>query len=207
MQWPADAGSFNHRAEAFYTKEADGGNPIIDLIREQGLMGVSILHWDIPDRIWAKLITLLNQYHKGSGVSIMDLLKDAIDLESEWKADCRKTHVNLNNPRYKDLKKEFIQSKSASQDHHDYFKFHERYNETLSVAHTLKRCKIEEDYFQWLNSNMNFLKEIEPMAIIAVLHQLLLIIQGNMRRYWPQELQNIIMLEAFKFCVSSPDGL
>ena len=211
MNWPVKAGAFNHRAEAWYRADAKDRkakakekNPIIARLRETGLRAVPVLHWAIPPKLWAKLITLLNQYHRGSGVNLIDYLKESLELEAEWKADCSLTHCNLNNPKYHDLQKAFMLKSSASSNHNNFFTCWEHLKDCMALAHLMTKRFKKFDFFnkwsQWLNSHMDFLRADDSMAIISSMHQLSLILLGNLRKYWPDELVSIILMEAFKFC-------
>ncbi|CAK9044482.1 Uncharacterized protein (Fragment) [Durusdinium trenchii] len=180
--------------ENFYVKSAI----------ERGLQRVSILDSRTPNSIWSKVISVLNGFHKGAGSNIMDYLQEALRLESHWRADCQKTFLSSSNPRYMELQATFILAKSASSDFSGYFKTWSNYQDALALAHCLDRFQIREPLFKWFNQNVNFLKDgFEALPCLSQMHQLCLIIQGTMRKYYDKQLIGIMIYEALKFCVSS----
>lgn len=204
-EFPVELGSFNHRAEALYRAHAEcPENFYVKSAIERGLQRVSILDSRTPNSIWSKVISVLNGFHKGAGSNIMDYLQEALRLESHWRADCQKTFLSSSNPRYMELQATFILAKSASSDFSGYFKTWSNYQDALALAHCLDRFQIREPLFKWFNQNVNFLKDgFEALPCLSQMHQLCLIIQGTMRKYYDKQLIGIMIYEALKFCVSS----
>lgn len=202
--YPTELGSFNHRAEAMYRAcEEAPDNFYVKVALERGLQRVSILHHKTPNGIWEKVIQVLNSFHKGSGSNLMDFMQEALKLEASWKADCQRTFLTTSNPRYMELQSQFILAKSQSSDFMGFFKNWQNYSDTLSLVHTLQRRDIKDSLFKWLNQNVNFLKEgFEAMPCISQMHQLSLIIQGNMRKYWDKRVISIVLFESLKYCVT-----
>lgn len=76
--FPAELGSFNHRAEAFYRAHAeDPENYYVLEAKRKQLQRVSVLVWNTPEKVWSRLVTILNKFHGGAGANIMDYLNEA----------------------------------------------------------------------------------------------------------------------------------
>lgn len=113
--YPLHALSFNHRAEAFY--EADFEQPdlaTVSSVREKGLAKVSILHHGTGQRVAARLVQLMNLFHGGSGASFLDYMDEAVKLENAWKAYSAKNRLTTHNPKYLQLKQNFVLTTAVS---------------------------------------------------------------------------------------------
>ena len=76
--FPLLALGFNHRAESFYrcdAQEPENVN-VIDA-RTRGLRKVRVLHWQTPDVVVQKVVSLLNQFHEGSAENHFDVMAEA----------------------------------------------------------------------------------------------------------------------------------
>ena len=77
--YPVMALGFNHRAESFYRCDLeDPTNSNVSDSRARGLRNVRVLHWNTPDSVVLKAVSLLNQYHEGSAENHWDILAEAI---------------------------------------------------------------------------------------------------------------------------------
>lgn len=207
--FPAELGSFNHRAEAFYRAHAeDPENYYVLEAKRKQLQRVSVLVWNTPEKVWSRLVTILNKFHGGAGANIMDYLNEAIALENAWKTECLRTHVNTNNPKYMEIQGNFVLQKAESSDFNSYFSVWEHYKDALSLSHVMSRLEIREKFFSWCNRNVNFLMDgFQPQQALTQMHNLSLMILGNMRKYWDKKIQSIVMYEALKFCVPTESRL
>lgn len=131
----------------------------------------------------------------------------AIALENAWKTECLRTHVNANNPKYMEIQGNFVLQKAESSDFNSYFSVWEHYKDALSLSHVMSRLEIREKFFSWCNRNVNFLMDgFQPQQALTQMHNLSLMILGNMRKYWDKKIQSIVMYEALKFCVGGPSS-
>lgn len=76
--YPVLALGFNHRAESFYRCVSDcpTNQNVVDTLN-RGLKKVRVLHWNTPDCVQQKVVTLLNQFHEGSSESHYDIMQEA----------------------------------------------------------------------------------------------------------------------------------
>ena len=173
---------------------------------DKKLQRVCVLVWNVPEAVWKKLIAVLNNFHNGSGANIMDFMLEAKALEAAWKADCSRTHVNTNNPRYMELQADFILGKSKTSDFNNYFRVWEHYKDVLALVSLLDRLDIRDKFFSWCNQRVNFLKDgFMPQPCLTQMHSLSIIIMGNMRKFWDKKVIAIIVFEALKFCAPCRD--
>lgn len=112
-QWPVEAGTWNHRAEACYRAFQDA--PQSDNVRPvlcRGLVAVKFIHWRIPGKIWQRFIVTHNTFHKGSGSNFQDYLEDALAQEAEWERYVSHLGMHSSNPSYKATYKDFVMRNS-----------------------------------------------------------------------------------------------
>ena len=110
--YPVHMGAYNHRAEAFYRcQESFPDNGNVQLAAARGLVGVTCLSHKTPDVVFAKAIRILNEFHGGSGASVLDYFQEATDLEASWKADCFSSGLTSANPKYASLYEDFVVKK------------------------------------------------------------------------------------------------
>lgn len=77
-KYPLLALGFNHRAESFYRAASDQpDNANVKDCLARGLKKVRVLHWQTPDVVQQKIVTLLNQFHEGSGENHYDVMQEA----------------------------------------------------------------------------------------------------------------------------------
>ncbi|CAJ1390829.1 unnamed protein product [Effrenium voratum] len=205
--FPLHAGAFNHRAESFYRchdEMVSGGvvNPYIQSVLDKGLTRIPVLHWGTSDKVFSKLIKVMNRYHDGSGDSFVEYFQESLDLESEWKAHAVKARITSHNPRYAQLQQDFILAASKSANFSGFFSCWEHYKDTLALVHTLVRLGVKDKFIQWANKNVSFLEDaMTPQKVITMMHSITLLVLGNTRKYYSRKLQSIIVMEALKFTV------
>eukprot|EP00435_Cladocopium_sp_Y103_P034910 s1306_g9.t1 len=113
-QWPAEAGTWNHRLEAVYRAyEAQPGHKMVVPVISRGLQKVKFVHPRIPEQIWAAFITTHNTFHQGSSASFKELLEEALKLEAGWDLEISRTNLHSSNPKYKLEYKEYVLKKSG----------------------------------------------------------------------------------------------
>lgn len=75
--FPLLALGFNHRAESFYRCDAqEPANVNVIDARKRGLRKVRVLHWQTPDVVVQKVVSLLNQFHEGSAENHFDVMAE-----------------------------------------------------------------------------------------------------------------------------------
>ena len=98
---PVFALSYNHRACAFYRADAeDSQNVNVESVRKRGLKRVRILASWTPEFVLRFLSTVHNRFHRGSGASVIEICKTALQLEASWRAACDHSGMSTNNPGY-----------------------------------------------------------------------------------------------------------
>ena len=98
---PVYALSYNHRASAFYRADAeDPTNSNVESVRRRGLKRVRVLAAWTPEYVLRFMASVHNRYHRGSGASVLEVCKVALELECSWRASCDHTGMTSNNPGY-----------------------------------------------------------------------------------------------------------
>ena len=197
------AGGFNHRAEALYKahEESPQNANVKDAI-QRGLRKVKILHWATPDNVFVKVVSLLNQFHQGAGVNHWDVMREALKLESAWKADCTLTRLNTYNPRYQAAYETFVINKSASSEYDGHFRSKLSYYNAISLAHNMQALDFFAEFQAWSNSHVDYLDpKYNAHTCIAQMHALTTMLMAAQRKYVEKPLLRAIVLEALKSCV------
>eukprot|EP00435_Cladocopium_sp_Y103_P058223 s125_g20.t1 len=163
--YPVEAGTWNHRAAAFYAAvEEAPKSPNVEPVLRRGLISVKFIDFRIPDAIWRAFIITHNNFHQGSGTSFQDLIQDAIRVEADWERHVSFLGMGM------------------------FFKDWDSYRKSLSVAHILmKRYGIWEDCMAYWNKHVDFISAenvIEPMSVVATMHAVILLVTGNMSKYY-----------------------
>eukprot|EP00439_Symbiodinium_sp_Y106_P006149 s3875_g1.t1 len=97
-KYPLHAGGFNHRAEALYRafEESPQNMNVKDAV-SRGLRKVKILHWSTPDTVFAKMVSLLNQFHQGYGLNHWDDLPQSqfacVESQFAYPGDTKKENL------------------------------------------------------------------------------------------------------------------
>ena len=84
-----------------------------------------------------------------------------------------------------------------------YFKDWDLFRKSLSLMHNLERRYgiLEELKQYWLTSVDYIDSQMDAGAVISCMHQLVLLIVGNMANYYPQKAISIMLVHALKHCV------
>lgn len=127
----------------------------------------------------------------------MDHMEESMQLESEWEHECSScTGLNSYNPKYKQYYKEFVVKKSM------YFKEWDPYRKALSLMHTVKKYKIWDELKKYFNSTVDFLHEnMDPTQVIACMHQITLLVVGNMSKFWSADCVGVMLSHSLRHCV------
>ncbi|CAJ1446596.1 unnamed protein product [Effrenium voratum] len=173
-----EAGTFNHRAEAFYCAvEESPEDAMIQGILHKGLVKVKFMRFDINPNVWAKFISTHNGFHQGSGSSVMDIAEEALSLEASWREHCAKT--GSSNPKYQTYYESFVVGKS------DWFKKWQPYTQALSLIHNLQAYQVWNKFKTWANANVDFLNpRMSPGSVISVMHEFTLLTVGGMKKLY-----------------------
>ena len=87
-----------------------------------------------------------------------------------------------------------------------FFKDWDSYRKSLSVAHILmKRYGIWEDCVAYWNKHVDFISgenSMDPMAVVATMHAVILLVTGNMSKYYPPKTIGIILKHSLAHCVA-----
>ena len=98
-----------------------------------------------------------------------------------------------------------ISTAQGSADYNRYFQSWEHYKDALALSHTLEKLGIKDAFYEWANKSVDFLHEsMVPQKVITMAHNLVLLLQGHLRKYYSTDVQAIVILEALKFCVGRP---
>lgn len=111
--WPAQAGTWNHRAAAVYAAAEEA--PDLDTVApvlSRGLQKVKFVDHRIPDKVWKAFITTHNTFHAGSGQSFQDLLQESVQIEAEWERHVSYLGMQSANPLYKSTYRDFVLDRS-----------------------------------------------------------------------------------------------
>ena len=90
-----------------------------------------------------------------------------------------------------------------------HFKDWDTFRKALSLAHTLQnRYAIWGECKDFWNKHVDFIgSEMDAAAVIATMHQVTLLIVGNMAKYYKPEHVSMVLQHALRHCVRSPvDG-
>ncbi|CAE7539367.1 unnamed protein product [Symbiodinium sp. CCMP2592] len=180
---PCEAGTYNHRAEAVYrASEIAPTHPNVAPVLERGLKAVKFVHPRIPDKVWHRFIVTHNSFHTGSGENFLDYLQESITMEADWELETARTGL--------------------------YFRDWDAFRKALSLAHMLRnRFKVWEAFRTFCNSHVDFLgSEMDPAAVIASMHQLALLVIGNMAKYYSVQQTAVMLLHSLKHCVPKATG-
>ena len=113
-QWPAHAGTWNHRLEAVYrASEEAPHHQMVSPVLTRGLRSVKFVDPRVPDHIWESFITTHNQFHQGSSASFKEYLEEALKLEASWEVEVSRTGISCQNPRYRQEYKDHVLRKSS----------------------------------------------------------------------------------------------
>ena len=92
----------------------------------------------VPDEVVLWLRDWHNQLHKGSGVSVMQLIGETPKIESEWKAHCFEKNISSKNGDGKESY-ESISSKWIDANYGMTFHAYNRWKHAKSVSTILRR--------------------------------------------------------------------
>lgn len=107
--WPAQAGTWNHRAAAFYAAaEQSPRHENVSGVLARGLVAVKFVDHRSPDKIWRSFIVTHNSFHAGSGQSFQDYIVEATRMEAEWERYISQIGMQSQNPSYKSTYRDFI---------------------------------------------------------------------------------------------------
>ena len=201
-QYPLMALGFNHRAEAFYRCDTEHPeNKCVMDAKARGLKKVRVLHWDTPEHIALKVVSLLNQFHEGSSENHFDIMQEALKLEAAWKASCCVTKLNSYNPKYQSAYEEFILAKSSSSEYSGHFKAKQPYYNAISLAHSLQVMGIYDKVAMWSNASVDFLDpKYNAHTCISQMHALTVMIMNGQKKFISKDKISAIVFEALKAC-------
>lgn len=83
----------------------------------------------------------------------------------------------------------------------------DNYRKALSLTHNLQqKYGIFDDLKKYFNSTVDFLNsDLDPTQVIACMHQLSLLVVGNLSKYWKADYVRVILSHALRHCVLSLD--
>lgn len=88
-----------------------------------------------------------------------------------------------------------------------FFKDWDSYRKALSVAHILmKRYGIWDDLTSYFNRHVDFISStdaMDPMMVVNTMHSLILLICGNMTKYYQPKTIAVVLNHALTHCVQS----
>ena len=98
---PVYALSYNHRAAAFYRADSENSTNVnVDSVRKRGLKRVRVLAAWTPEFVLRFMCSVHNRFHRGSGATVLEICKTALELEASWRAACDHSGMTSNNPGY-----------------------------------------------------------------------------------------------------------
>ncbi|CAK9003978.1 unnamed protein product [Durusdinium trenchii] len=196
-KFPIESGTWNHRLEACYRAMSEQPHNLnVSSVMDRGLRSVKLVHPDIPWQIWERFINAHNTFHRGSAANFLEYMQETIKIEASWEHECLRTGLHSHNPRYKSYYRDFVMKTSM------FFSEWDPFRKALSLTHILIKFKIWEELKKFFNSTVDFLNsDLDPNAVIACMHQLTLLITGNLQKYWKQEHTGILLSHALRHCV------
>lgn len=127
--------------------------------------------------------------------------RQALRLESAWKAEVCVSKINSYNPRYQAAYEDFVLKKSASSEFSNFFKNKQQFYNAISLAHNLSGLGIYERVQGWANSFVDFLDpQYNAHNCIAQMHALAVMIVGSQKRFISKEQIAALVFEALKAC-------
>ena len=86
-----------------------------------------------------------------------------------------------------------------------HFKNWDDFRKALSLAHNLKKFRIWEGFQQFCNTCVDFLSLTpdDSPGIIGTMHQLTLLVIGNMAKYYDAGHVGMVVEHGLRFCVAS----
>ena len=166
---PAKALTWNHRVEAFYRAHAeDPTNPFIVQALSKGLIGVRMLRDNVPRSVMEWLVNYHNDWHSGSGFSVVQLIKLAMQIEAFWIVKCKAEKLKAKDAGYDAKYDAFLkanaQGRMTKWKHYDCAK---------AFAHRLKKFDIYDKTLSWLDAETDYLHPaLQYQSVLSVLHTL-----------------------------------
>ena len=83
-----------------------------------------------------------------------------------------------------------------------YFKDWDNFRKALSLMHTVEnKYGIWLDLKKYFNNTVDFLNDgMDASQVIACMHQISLLVVGNMGKYWPAESVGVVLSHALRHC-------
>ena len=99
--FPLQALSWNHRRAALYNCwEQDPQHPMVQMALKQGLQRCRVLHKNTPSYVIEWLVAEHNKHHRGSGLTVMSVVHDALKAEAAWHKHCSDKGITTKMPHY-----------------------------------------------------------------------------------------------------------
>lgn len=85
-----------------------------------------------------------------------------------------------------------------------YFREWDPYRKALSLMHTVKKYIIWDELKKYFNSTVDFLHEnMDPTQVIACMHQITLLVVGNMSKFWSADCVGVMLSHSLRHCVGA----
>ena len=194
-QPPFNLISYGTLARAIYrAAQAEPDNPNVLATLEQGLENLQVYSSKTPIDVIRWLRDFHNEFHGGSGFTVLELLKLVEKIEAQWKAHATLKGLSVSNVK---AREEWINSaypgKVAS---------NHNYCEAKATIHAMRRLGVYDEVTKMIGQLCDFNdRGLKNDELVSALHELTVIMEGKFRVSMAKPMQRIIIAESIKFMI------